>query len=142
MSKDGTSLWPEDIIASVPPTPLSVLREQASHLGKLTNNIVQARVDAWTDEEGDFCLGFKLVAPSLGNYEYNLFLLYHGLELYPVKVSGADIFLKDEDQLRQFLRTKFASSQSKNMVRALVAQARESKPSRPDAKQFDDDIPF
>lgn len=137
MTTIPSSLWPDDLITNVPTIPITVLKEQAAHLGRLTNNVVIAKVKGWTDMDGDFRLEFVLLAPALGNYEYSLFELYHGTELYPVRLmSDSEFLIDDEDELRLFLERTFSEDRTVRIVRALVAQARALPP------RSDDDVPF
>lgn len=131
-------LWPEDLVKVIPRTPKSVLIEQADFLGKKTKNVVQAKVRSLTNQEGDFVHEFTLVAPTIGDYEYDLFSITHGPELYPAFLSHGSDPLFSEDDLVERLRLLFATPKVGNMVRALVAQSRtgESPPRR------DDDLPF
>src|SRR5881296_859505 len=68
-------------------TPVSILREQAALLGQKTKNLVEASVET-TSSGGTFYHTFKLVAPALDNYTYQLFRIRHGIQLYPVYVEG------------------------------------------------------
>jgi hypothetical protein len=130
------SLWPNDLVSTIPDIPLTLIKAQAAHLGRITNNIVSAKVRSGLDGDGDFWIEFSLVAPALGNYEYKLFSLWHAAELYPIRVASSDINLEDESRLRDFLRDVFASQTTVRVVQALVAQARSL--SKPEVN----DVPF
>jgi hypothetical protein len=123
-------------VSAIPTIPATLVKEQAAHLGRITNNIVGARVKTRTDSDGDFWITFSIVAPALGSYEYKLFALWHGAELYPIRVGGADLLLEDESSLRTFLRDSFASPTTIRVVQSLVAQARAA------SEDEDDDLPF
>jgi hypothetical protein len=120
------SLWPNDLVSAIPAIPLTLVKEQASHLGRITNNIVEARVRTRVDEDGDFWIIFSITAPALGNYEYKLFSMFHGAELYPIHQTDRNGTIQDEEALKAYLRDLFASPTTVNVVRALVAQARSS----------------
>ena len=87
-------LWPEDIKQIEGKAPVTILREQASLLGRKTMNIVEAKVrsvrvpsgPSWTDH-GDFVYAFDIVAPALSDYRYGLFSMAHGVEMYPLKIK-------------------------------------------------------
>lgn len=130
------SLWPMDLVSTIPAIPLTLVKEQAAHLGRITNNIVGAKVKTRTDDEGDFWIVFLIVAPALGSYEYKLFSLWHGADLYPIHVASTGAELEDESSLRDFLRNVFASPTTVKVVQALVAQARSM------SEDEDVDLPF
>ena len=61
-------LWPEDI-GPIPDlkSPVTILREQASLLGKKTNNLVEAelvQLEAVISEDREFSYAFLIVAPA------------------------------------------------------------------------------
>lgn len=96
-----------------PKTPVAILKEQASLLGKSTQNLVTAEIENLQVVDttiklnplglaesllnpiklaGDnsfpssaiFQYAFYLVAPALNHYRYQLFLIGYGIDLYPV----------------------------------------------------------
>ena len=98
-------LWPEDI-GPIPESkgPVIILREQASLLGKKTNNLVEAEVVQLEPSrpeppivavqiepsmfETRFNYAFLIVAPPLNNYRYKLFTISHGIDAYPVTIKS------------------------------------------------------
>jgi hypothetical protein len=94
------NLWPSlDITPQR--TPLSILKEQAALLGQQTQNLVTAEVreiSPTTIEDiakqfrfspsiqlmPTFTYAFYLVGPALQFYRYQLFMINHSIELYPV----------------------------------------------------------
>ncbi len=114
-------LWPEDIEQVEGKAPVTILREQASLLGKKTMNIVEAKVRRISNTGGpsdyigtfpaltpwihanDFAYAFDIVAPALGDYRYGLFTMAHGVEMYPLKIKiGTEI----ADEVRPKIATK------------------------------------
>lgn len=96
-------LWPKDIEYTGLKAPVTILREQASLLGKRTQNIVTAEVAQPRDllvrmdqlrvinprdplKPKAFFYAFHLVAPVLGNYRYELFTIANDIRLYPVMI--------------------------------------------------------
>ncbi len=83
-------LWPEDIVISAEKlkAPVTILKEQASLLGKKTQNLVEAivRTNERMQAPERFAYDFYLVAPALSAYRYRLFTIMHGIQLYPVNV--------------------------------------------------------
>jgi hypothetical protein len=86
------NLWPKDISLSEVKAPVAILRQQASALGSITQNVVEAKVamaEQKTLRSGyePFTYRFYLVAPALQGYRYKLFTMWHDVNLYPVKFS-------------------------------------------------------
>jgi hypothetical protein len=109
------------------PTPLSILREQAALLGRKTQGLVEAKVDTATFD-GIFTHSFKLVVPALDNYTYELFLISHGIDLYPVKASGVSdgvkwLTLESENAFLAWLQGTLSSPKTKKIIANLLAQA-------------------
>jgi hypothetical protein len=120
-------------------TPAAILRAQAAVLAERTKGILEAAVE--TSSVGDeFYHRFVIKAPALGNYRYELFQVHHPATLYPVVINkdatrrpggsslavvpieGSDE-LRDEQTLRSWLRSVFASEASKRIIANLYAQA-------------------
>lgn len=84
MSGKMLSLWPP--IETKVVSPAAVLRYQASQLGRLTNGLLEAEVDSHASG-GDRVLEFRIIAPSLDGYSYELFQASHQQDLhYPVTI--------------------------------------------------------
>jgi hypothetical protein len=117
-------LWPTDIENSdiELKAPVYILKQQASLLGKKTQNIVTAEVgkpiqsNIWVGRKSQigamdspftslgfsdsvdntiFFHSFYLVAPAFANYRYELFTIVNDIRLYPV------IIYLDEDVLAE-----------------------------------------
>lgn len=118
---------PVDLWGEIAPvqvrTPLAILKEQAALLGAKTNRLVEAMVDTSTTGHGEFEHRFILIVPALDDYRYQLFTIYHGIELYPVRVME---FENDdpetEDQFLEWLRGKLSSKDTKRIIGKLLAQ--------------------
>jgi hypothetical protein len=107
-------------------TPARMMREQASLLGRKTENVVEATVDTTTNR-GDFVHSFDLVVPALDHYTYELFRIRHGVDLYPVYVdspSFKQVELKTKDAFKAWLQERLSSPDTKRIVVSLVAQAK------------------
>ena len=103
-------------------TPAKILREQASLLGKKTQNMVEANVRTQTFR-GLFYHSFNLVVPTLDNYTYELFKISHAADLYPVMiVSEANEKLDTEDQFKECVHQILSSEKTKRVVANLLAQ--------------------
>ena len=88
-----TNLWPVEIEATTLTSPVTILRQQASFLGKKTKNIVLGEAKARENDDFDFSYIFYIVAPALGNYRYKLLTIYYNIDLYPVIIEvGEEIY--------------------------------------------------
>lgn len=115
-------LWGE-IAPSAVRTPVSILREQASLLGKKTRHAIEGEVATHT-LGSDFVHLFNLVVPALDNYSYELFRIVHGVSIYPVRVWGSDESLPDEEAFLEWLGRTLSSEKTKGIVGNLLAQAK------------------
>jgi hypothetical protein len=113
--------WGEIAPASIR-TPVSLLREQASLLGKRTNYLLEARVET-SAAYGDFTHRLVLVAPALSDYEYELLKIRHGIDLYPVFDAKTSKQMDDEDEFTEWLRERLSSPQTRRVVENLLAMA-------------------
>ena len=104
------NLWPQ-IALHATKTPVAILKEQASLLGRSTQNLVTAEIenlqvvdttiqlksfglaetlnlissiDKSFPSSIIFQYAFYLVAPVLNHYRYQLFLIGYGIDFYPV----------------------------------------------------------
>lgn len=134
-----TDLWPETIGKAREKSPVAVLREQASLLGRKTGNLVQAEVRGRQSEKGAFRYYFYIVAPALGHYRYELFSITHDITLYPLSVEVEPEILEDippgladdnlairadsEDEFLERLRLVFGSKKTERVITALLSQS-------------------
>jgi hypothetical protein len=93
-------LWPDKIAVEKMITPVTILRQQASLLGKKTKNIVQGEVRSSKDNFTSFNYAFYIVATALDNYRYKLLEISYNESLYPVEV-------KVESDIRSEISPKF-----------------------------------
>jgi hypothetical protein len=112
--------WGEIVLGQVR-TPLAVLREQAALLGPKTRNLVEATVV--TTVAGDtFYHLFNLVAPALDGYTYAMFMVTHGIDLYPVQHLGTTASFPSEEAFVAWLRQELSSAKTKRIIANLLAQ--------------------
>jgi hypothetical protein len=117
-----TDLWGE-ILPATERTPVSILREQAALLGQKTKNLVEAKVETMTMQDGKLIHSFTLVAPALGNYRFQLFQVYHSLtSLYPLRVSDKKEELPTEKDFVAWLGSRLSSPDTKKLIGNLLAQ--------------------
>ena len=140
MGTSPVDLWPKDF-GPVERTPVAIMKEQASLLGKHTGNLVLGEIRLRPQSLGDemkapgnnSVVEFRLIAPALDNYAYVLFSLGHRLEAqYPLRVllaPGAKGMalgkepLRDEDELITFMQQVFSTIEAKSVIKNLIAQS-------------------
>ena len=109
-------------------TPLTILREQASMLGEMTNNLLEAQILTNQVSSEDMLHTFQIVAPALDNYTFNLFRVQHGVHLYPLAIidiqRGVQLHTPDEPSFEEKLEEILTSEQTRRLVAALLAQIR------------------
>jgi hypothetical protein len=116
-----TDLWGNLDTEELVRTPVSILKEQASLLGKKTGNVIEARVET-SFSGGEFSHRLLLVAPALDGYTYELLKFYHRAELYPVLAAGMQ--LDDEELFMKWLGTKLSSAETHRIITNLLSQSR------------------
>ncbi len=157
MLTDGTmtDLWPADIehADDIAETPLGILKEQASLLGKRTRNIVIAEVRPKTSDDVDFSVDiekpsqkrefayeFNIVAPIL-KYQFGLFSISQNVtKLYPLTLTLNDsnlvhdifpkkhsypvkISINDIESFKEQLESIFNATSTKNLIKFLINQS-------------------
>jgi len=119
-------LWPENIQETSMVTPVSILKEQGALLGEKTNQLLKGEVISAPFGNG-FVHRFCVVAPTM-SYRYDLFQLTHGITFYPcsLKQTGESSPrpIANEESFKEILKQVFASEQTLNVVRSILAQAR------------------
>ena len=116
--------WPQDIVSSLPASPVTVLREAATELGEATKGAVEAEVGV-VDSGVQMVYGFFLVAKALG---FRFRLLNAGFSsraMYPCTIffEGEAFEAQDEDEMRQRLASVLQSRTAVMAVKSLAAQA-------------------
>ena len=122
-----TDLWPEELAAEpAQKAPGGILREPAALLGPRTNNLLEGRVETRPDPRmARLHHSFKIdCASALDFYQFDLFSLSHGVnEFYPLEAlaHGKQVQLNSEADLIAWLRTVFASPETKRIIGTLLA---------------------
>ena len=70
MAAPDVDLWPTDIGKQRIKTPAAILRQQASHLGKRTKNLVEAKVETATTGD-QFIHRFVIGAPPGQGFDHS-----------------------------------------------------------------------
>ncbi len=130
-------LWPEKI-GKVPDikAPVSILKEQATLLGKRTKNVVEARVTTYevpsVAEQQMIHYRFLITSPIL-NYRYELFRMWHKVDLYPVTIQPGEEIMGEispgekeltaysEDEFVETLKKIFAAQKTVKVINSLLA---------------------
>lgn len=141
-------LWPADISETSMVPPVAILREQASLLGRKTQQLLRARVETSSDS-GFINHAFIISAPAI-DYSLELFTMWHQIELYPIQTrwQGNTGEISDENQLIDYLKMVFGSKDTKKIIHSLLAQVRaeqgptDSAAASAETAITDEDIPF
>jgi hypothetical protein len=88
MASEMTNLWPP--IETKVVSPIAILRFQASQLETLTHGLLMAEVLTVPSKGDGLDHEFRIIAPALDGYVFDLFKAWHKKTLvYPVTVSFA-----------------------------------------------------
>ncbi len=141
MEKLSENLWSKGFIKKVEKkTPKTILKEQASFLGKETKNILTAEVHTKLNKETNyFEHKFRIYAPLLSNYTFVLFSVNHKLEnLYPVSVyfdvvnneekptcveEAWDEQANTEEEFKQKLKEILTHYRTRSILNSLISQS-------------------
>jgi hypothetical protein len=134
-------LWPEELASeNLPVPPVTILKEQAIRLGEKTQNVVEAEVKNLAARlrppDHPFGYTFSLVGSAIA-YRYDLFLITHPVEMYPVKfvidaavedelreAFGAEIKAHSQKEFEEVLKAIFAAEKTRVIISAIVAQSK------------------
>lgn len=111
-------------------TAKMVCEEQASKLGEMTKNLLEARVDTIRMQPNQEHLEFSIVIPSKDNYKMALFSLsYPVIELYPVSVQDyvgrLAPLAQSEEHLVDILRSILKGEKMQSLLASLLRFASE-----------------
>jgi hypothetical protein len=126
MADAQRDFWPDIAVQGPATTPLSILKEQAAVLARKTNGLLEGHVDDITGGSREFRYIFKIMAPTLDNYSYELFRVRHGVLRYPVRIEGQlqDTELKTEQEFVDALKHVLSSDETIRVISALLAQVK------------------
>jgi len=120
-------LWPTDFGADTEPSPSSILRQQGYKLGERTNQVVYGEVESLASVNGWFEHTMYLAAPYL-KARQRIVTVTHQTQLYPARVSAEPVGnfeVHTASELTTRLKVIFASPQIVDLIRSLLAQARD-----------------
>ena len=137
------NLWGEIVAETKLKLPVTILNEQATILGEVTNRILEAVVESTVpSKKGLLSYGLFIVAPALNNYKYNVLDIEHDIVFaYPVSVydvvgpsdvldideSDAEkVVCNSEEEFLQKLGQLLSSEQVHKIIESLIAQSKAS----------------
>ncbi|WP_281232872.1 hypothetical protein [Flavobacterium gelatinilyticum] len=124
---DSNNLWPdfEDVPKIV--SPRAILTEQANFLSEKTNNLLNGSISASASSTNEIITRFKIVAPLLNNYSYQLFAIIHSALYYPcdLRYNAISYKINNEEDLREKIREIFNNEETKNIIFSLLGQSKE-----------------
>ncbi len=122
-STETPDLWPATLDPVPEKAPATILKEQASALARKTQWKLRGSVETAVGRHG-FTHTFQIIVPALQDYTYDLFVVSHGLEFYPVKVAdgGSTKELKTEAEFLDWLGGQFRSQQTLHVIGSLLRQ--------------------
>lgn len=125
------NLWGEFPAVETERTPLVILREQCTILGKLTDNVLEGRIrKIWKGNR--FHLVMEIVAPALDNYVYTVLRVDHGIQMYPLEIVRLNLELdeigrgnpvqhcKNEAEYVKILRENLSSDTVRRVIMGLI----------------------
>lgn len=125
-------LWPVDLEPKGEPSPSAILRQQGYRLGERTKDVVYGEVDS-RYEDGKFTHTMYLSAPYL-KLRRPVVVVEHEVSSYPANAAltsadggrtGQRADIKDAADLRDILRRFFQQHDVVDLIRSLLAQARD-----------------
>jgi len=125
--KELINLW-GDVIESGPlRQPVTILREQASILTRLTKGVLQGEVKS-NVVSGHAGIDFNIVVPALNDYSYNLLTVTHDLlKFYPLMLMTLPDYEKqsarDEGEFMAILASILGSKDTHTLIQSLLAQS-------------------
>jgi hypothetical protein len=129
-------LWPDEIAETegeIP--PITILKQQASLLGRRTKNLVEAEVETGTSDFQRYLRHtLFLVAPALNFYRHPLLEVEHdATKMYPATIkarrsrNGSSeqhrIRVKNSNEFKKALKEVFADDETKKTIGSFLAQS-------------------
>jgi len=121
----NTNLWPDFSINSIK-TPKTILMEQAIYFNDKVNNILYAQVISGKTNDGKIAHAFNIIAPALGNFEYNLFNIYNEIIFYHLDFyyDNTVIEISNETELIEMLKSVFNNFKTIGITESLYSQSK------------------
>jgi hypothetical protein len=142
------SLWPKAILPTRIKAPAAILKEQASFLGRQTQNVLVGEVfSTKSRDQNELSYAFVLVAPALNDYRLMLFKVDHeAVKIYPLVIVSEFLaspprpFMKwvvpNEANFKNTLKIIFNHPKTLQAIQSLLAQSEGYTPPK------EEDLPF
>jgi hypothetical protein len=125
---DQEDYWSPDLGKKEIVTPVALMRAQANLLGERTRQQIIADVRNLSAGSPDQIIwSFQLISPVLGSYRYELFRVFHAVQVYPARINWEghpDKEVNSQEAFKTALREILGSKQTTDIVDSLLAQAR------------------
>ncbi|MDG4716913.1 MAG: hypothetical protein ACX93I_05700 [Winogradskyella sp.] len=138
---DIKNLWPEDLLnGSDMILPITILQEQAKFLNEMTKNVVTASIDTRkvnvaiqnsNDTKPGILHTLKIVAPAIGNYDFDLVrLIQEELLPYPLRVfspliEDGKFECNNPTELETVLEIVFRNKKTISTIQSLIMQSKQ-----------------
>jgi hypothetical protein len=132
------SLWGDLSQVELFRTPFTILKEQAAILSEQTKGLLVGEIQRAQDSSKVTHLSMHILAPSLGNYRYEVVDVQHEVAIYPLiifdKAGQPPKRCHSEQEFEQSLGEILASQKTKKVISALLSDIQ--------ANHISDDVPF
>lgn len=110
------------------PTPREYLQEQADKLYKVTDYILQAKVQSQSKPHlRELAYRLDIVAPRINNYTKEIIAIQHDLEPYPLivtdYVNDKEYECADESNFLEILETILSSLKVRKLIESLISHS-------------------
>lgn len=121
----NTNLWPDFKIDNIN-TPKKILLEQAVYFNQKVKSILYAEVVSSKSTDEKIIHSFNIIAPALGNFEYNLFNIYHDIIFYPLDFYYNNMVYEIDDEiiLLDRLKSVFNDFKTISIIESLYSQSK------------------
>lgn len=127
---NSVGLWGELSPEATIRPPALILKEQADLFNDTFKGILTARVENTRAGTGMIGHTLNIIAPLLGNYEYQVIRIVHPILLYPLTMMSAEqahgFTCENENSFLESLETTLKSETVHQAIASLVAQSKAS----------------
>lgn len=109
-------------------TPMKYLRDQATALSELTENVLVGEVIYGWGTGGEFTIELRIVVPNLNSYRYSILEVKHPIEIYPLRMydyaTQTRYECKNEEEFLADLESILSSPAVRKVITTLISQSR------------------
>lgn len=135
------NLWPTELLSeSDLVLPITILQEQAGFLNEMTKHVIVAEVNTrkigisdGETKEGKLAIlhNLKIIAPTLGNYDFDLVrLVQEDMLPYPVRciapLVDQQFMCESSEELQDILHNIFQETRVITTIQSLILQSKHS----------------